>query len=70
MRRALRNLPDELRGARRAREIASRYAHDTCCRSSVKKIQHAFCSSIGEWLLVLAAAGGVGIAAIQVGKGV
>jgi NADPH:quinone reductase-like Zn-dependent oxidoreductase len=70
MRRAVLNLPDELRGARGACETASRYAHDTCRRSCVEKIRHVFCLSIGEWLLVLAAAGDVGMVAIQIGKGV
>lgn len=70
MRRAVHNLPDKLRGARGARETASRYAHDICYRSCAENTRRAFCLFVGEWLLVLAAAGGVGMAAIQVGKGV
>ena len=63
MRRAVHNVPDELRGARGTRETASRYARAyIICR-----ISRHLCT--GEWLLVLAAAGGVGMAAIQVGKG-
>jgi len=35
MRRAVHNLPDELRGARGARETTSRYAYDICYHSHV-----------------------------------
>ena len=65
--RALRNLSDELRGTRGTWEITGWYvrapSHD--CPQLITLV----CTS-GEWLLVLAAAGGVGMAAIQIGKGV
>jgi NADPH:quinone reductase-like Zn-dependent oxidoreductase len=43
-------------------------AHNTLNPLMTKILNTSCCA--GEWLLVLAAAGGVGMAAIQIGKGV
>lgn len=65
--RDLHDIPDELRGACGSRKTASRCAHTKLIFD--ENPQNTFCHT-GEWLLVLAAAGGVGMAAVQIGKGV
>jgi NADPH:quinone reductase-like Zn-dependent oxidoreductase len=64
--RALRDVSDELRGTCGAWEIKGWY---TPAPSRYNPLLIALVCTLGEWLLVLAAAGGVGMAAIQIGKG-
>ena len=65
--RALRDVFDELRGTCGAWEIKGWYVAPA--PSHYYPLLIALAYTLGEWLLVLAAAGGVGMAAIQIGKG-
>ena len=60
------NVSDELRSTCWTREITSWYVNRA---ANLFPTYYSCIYHTGEWLLVLAAAGGVGMAAIQIGKG-